>query len=133
MTVAERMVYERLHGRGSAPHPTPPEPDSFEEHRERVETQLQDLEQQQAEIKTYHLPPEWRSDHCNGIRDVVPTLDGKQTEHRINAIQRRAEIFGDQVLENAAINHAENDNDDQITQQESVRLAHGQNEILCNV
>ena len=71
MTAAERMVYERLHGRGSAPQPTPPELDSFEEHRERVETQLQDLEQQQAEIDARRMRVEAERRQIDGLRHDV--------------------------------------------------------------
>lgn len=71
VTVAERMVYERLHGRGSAPQPTQPEPDTFEEHRERVETQLQDLEQQQAEIEARRVRVEAERRQIDSLRRDV--------------------------------------------------------------
>jgi len=80
MTVAERMVYERLHGRGSAPQPAPPEPDTFEEHRERVETQLQDLEQQQAEIAARRVRVEAERRQINCLR-----RDVAEAEHEYRA------------------------------------------------
>jgi len=80
MTVAERMVYERLHGRGSAPQSAPPEPDTFEEHRERVETQLEDLEQQQAEIEARRLRVEAERRQIEGLR-----RDVAEAEHEYQA------------------------------------------------
>lgn len=80
MTVAERMVYERLHRRGSAPQSTPPEPDSFEEHRRRVETQLQDLEQQQTEIDARRMRIEAERRQIDDLRHDVA-----EAEHEYQA------------------------------------------------
>ena len=52
MTLAERVVYERLHGKGSAPEPQKHSPSTLSELRKAVEEEVREVEIQKIEIES---------------------------------------------------------------------------------
>lgn len=73
MTIAERVVYEKLHGRGSAPAPREPEPKTLDDLRRRVDSQVEDLHAQQTELAERRVRLEAERRRMDGLRREIST------------------------------------------------------------
>jgi len=71
MTVAERIVYERIHGRGSAPAPQPHDPETIEGLRADVDSRMQDLTQQQIDVEARRLRVEEEERQINNLQQSM--------------------------------------------------------------